>query len=325
MRIETRLTELLGIRLPIVEGGMQWVGRAELAAAVSNAGALGMVTARTQATPEDLLREIERTRALTDQPFGVNLTLSFAHQSVNYEGWLDAIVASGVRIVETAANDPRRILPRLKAAGITVIHKCTSVRHARAAERAGVDVISIDSFEAAGHCGEDDVGSMVMIPSVVRAVGVPVIASGGIWGGRAMAAALALGADGVNIGTRFMLTRECAIHDGIKQAFLAGTERDTVLIKRTLGHTARYFRNPVADEVLAMERRPGGATYDDLAELLAGQRNRKALESGDLQAGLVCASQVVGLCDDIPDCATLVARMVADCRQAFDEGRARFA
>jgi nitronate monooxygenase len=230
MRIKTRLTELLGIRLPIVEGGMQWVGRAELAAAVSNAGALSMVTARTQATPEDLLHEIERTRALTDQPFGINLTLSSAHQSVSYEGWLDAIIASGVRIVETAANDPRRILPRLKAAGITVIHKCTSVRHARAAERAGVDVISIDSFEAAGHCGEDDVGSMVMIPSVVRAVGV-------------------------NIGTRFMLTRECAIHDGIKQALLAGSERDTVLIKRTLGHTARYFRNPVADEVLAMVRR----------------------------------------------------------------------
>ncbi|CAJ95164.1 2-Nitropropane dioxygenase [Cupriavidus necator] len=322
--MKTRLTELLGIRYPIVKGGMQWIGRAPLAAAVSNAGALGMVTARTQPDPDELRREIDRTRALTDQPFGVNLTLSFAAQGVVYDDWVAAIVASGVKIVETAGNNPRPVIEAFKSAGITVIHKCTSVRHARAAERLGVDVISIDSFEAAGHIGDGDVGSMVMIPATVQAVNIPVIASGGIWGGRAMAAALALGAEGVNVGTRFTLTQECEIHENVKQMLLQGTELDTSLIKRTLGHTARYFRNPVADEVRSMEYRPGGATYEDLAHLLAGPRGRKALESGDVHAGLVCASQAVALIDDIPTCDELVSRMVAECRSALQASLNRF-
>ncbi|BDB29052.1 nitronate monooxygenase (plasmid) [Cupriavidus sp. P-10] len=323
--MKTRLTELLGIRYPIVKGGMQWIGRARLAAAVSNAGALGMVTARTQATPDELRREIERTRELTGKPFGVNLTLSFAAKGVTYDDWVAAIVDSGVKIVETAGNNPRPVIDAFKSAGVTVIHKCTSVRHAQAAERLGVDVISIDSFEAAGHIGDGDVGSMVMIPATVRAVKIPVIASGGIWGGRAMAAALVLGAEGVNVGTRFTLTQECDTHENVKQTLIKGSELDSILIKRTLGHTARYFRTVVSDEVLAMEHRPGGATYKDLAHLLAGPRGRQALESGDMTAGLICASQAVALIDDIPTCEELVARMVAECRSAVQASLGRFA
>jgi NAD(P)H-dependent flavin oxidoreductase YrpB (nitropropane dioxygenase family) len=316
--MKTRITELLGIRYPIVEGGMQWVGRAELAAAVSNAGALGMVTARTQATPDALRREIDRTRELTPHPFGVNLTLSLTAQDVSYDGWVDAIVRSGVGIVETAGNNPQAVIDQLKAHGIKVIHKCTTVRHALTAERHGVDAISMDGFEAAGHPGEDDVPLLVLLPAAKRALKLPVIASGGIADGRSMAAALVLGADGVNMGTRFMLTRESAVHDNVKRTLLGATERDTTLIKRSLRRTARYFTNPVAQEVVALERRPGGASYDELQHLLAGSRGRAALESGDTDAGLICASQVIGLIDDIPTCAELVARMVAECRAALN-------
>ncbi|MCY1222375.1 Nitronate monooxygenase [compost metagenome] len=206
-----------------------------------------------------------------------------------------------------------------------MIHKCTAVRHAVSAERMGVDVISIDSFEAAGHLGECDVPGMVMIPATVQAVKIPVIASGGVWGGRAIAAALALGAEGVNIGTRFKLTQESGIHENVKQTLVRGTELDTLLVKRTLGRTARYFRNAVSEEVLALERRPGGATYDDLADLLGGPRNRKALETGEVDAGLICASQAIALIDDIPTCEALVMRMMAECRSALRESLDRFA
>lgn len=316
--MKTRITELLGVRYPIVEGGMQWVGRAELAAAVSNAGALGMVTARTQRTPDDLRREIDRTRELTDKPFGVNLTLSLLAKDLTYDEWVDAIVQSGVKVVETAGNNPQPVIASLKEHDIKIIHKCTTVRHALAAERYGVDVISIDSFEAAGHTGEDDVPGMVMIPATTRTLKIPVIASGGIADGRSMAAALALGADGVNIGTRFMLTQESPIHENIKHALIAASERDTTHIKRTLKRTARFFRNPFAEKIVALERRPGGATYEDLKHLLSGPHNRAALESGDINAGLVCASQVIGLIDDIPTCAELVERMVAECRASLE-------
>ena len=316
--MKTRITDLLGIRYPIVEGGMQWIGRARLAAAVSNAGALGMVTARTLPTPDDLRREIDLTRELTDKPFGVNLTLAFASAGMSYDGWIDAIIDSDIKVVETAGNKPQAVVERLKAHGITVIHKCTSVRHALSAERYGVDVISIDGFEAAGHPGEDDVPGMVLIPAAMRALSVPVIASGGIADGRAMAAALALGADGINMGTRFMLTREAEIHDNIKQALVAATERDTILIKRTLKYTARFFTNAVSEEIVALERRPGGATFDDIKHLMSGVRGQAGLASGDANAGLICASQVIGLIDDIPSCAELIARMVADCRGALE-------
>ncbi|MDN6861057.1 nitronate monooxygenase [Pseudomonas sp. CAN2814] len=322
--MRTRLTELLGIRYPIVEGGMQWLGRARLAAAVSNAGGLGMVTARTQPTPDDLRREIDLTRQLTDQPFAVNLTLSYATQGVSYDGWIEAILGSGIRIVETAGNNPRAVVEKFKEAGVTVIHKCTSVRHALSAQRYGVDVISIDGFEAAGHPGEDDVPGLILIPAAVRQLDIPVIASGGIANGRSMAAALALGADGVNMGTRFTLTEEAEMHDGIKQALLAADERNTVLINRTLKYSARFFSNAITREILALEHRPGGATFEDLRPLMSGQRGRTGLVNGEIDAGLVCASPAIGLIDDIPSCAELIQRMVRECREALSEAQNKF-
>ncbi|SPB13766.1 nitronate monooxygenase [Caballeronia novacaledonica] len=315
--MKTRITELLGVKYPIVEGGMQWVGRAELAAAVSNAGAFGMVTARTQPSPEALLREIARTRELTSLPFGVNLTLSLTAQDVSYDGWIDAIIESGVKVVETAGNKPHAVIDRLKTRGIKIIHKCTSVRHALSAEQAGVDVISIDAFEAAGHPGEDDVPGMILFPAARRKLKVPMLASGGIADGKSMAAALVLGADGVNLGTRFMLTQESPIHDNVKRKLLASSELDTTLIKRTLKRTARFFSNAVTDEIVALERRPGGATYHDLQHLLSGTRGNAALAAGDIDGGLICASQVIGLVDDIPTCENAVSSMVADCRASL--------
>ncbi|MCY1396507.1 Nitronate monooxygenase [compost metagenome] len=322
--MKTRITELLGVDYPIVEGGMQWVGRAELAAAVSNAGAFGMVTARTQPSPDDLRAEIERTRQLTDKPFGVNLTLSMAVQDVDYSAWMNAIIESGVKVVETAGNNPAPVIAHFKEHGIKVIHKCTTVRHALSAERYGADIISIDGFEAAGHPGEDDLPLLVQLPAVLRQVTVPVIASGGIADGRGLAAALALGADGVNMGTRLMLTQESAIHENIKQRLLAANERETLLIKRTFKRTGRFFANAVTREIVTLEQRPGGATFDDLKHLLSGTRGRLALESGEIDDGLICASQVIGLIDDLPTCAELIARIVADCHAALSRSLAAF-
>lgn len=312
--MKTEVTRLLGIDYPIVQGGMQWVGLAELAAAVSNAGGLGILTALTQPTPEDLAREIERCRAMTDRPFGVNLTMLPAVKPPPYERYLDVIIDSGITIVETAGNSPRAFVERMKAHGIRILHKCTSVRHALSAERAGVDIISIDGFECAGHPGEDDIPGLILIPAAVRALRIPVIASGGIADGRGMAAALALGAQGVNMGTRFLCTREAPVHDGIKQALVAAGERDTNLILRSMRNTARVFRNAVSDEVVALEKRPGGAQFEEVRPLVAGQRGRAALESGDVQDGIVSAGMAIGLIDDIPSCDDLIRRMVADCR-----------
>ena len=312
--MKTRVTELLGIRYPILQGGMQWVGKAELVAAVSNAGGLGMVTALTQPTPELLAREIERTRSLTDQPFGGNLTILPSITPPPYSEYLQAIIEGGVQIVETAGNSPKDFIARMKAHGITLIHKCTTVRHALSAERNGVDIVSIDGFECAGHPGEDDVSGLVLIPLAVRALKIPVVASGGIADGRGMAAALALGAEGINMGTRFFATQEAPVHDNIKQALVAATERDTRLMFRTLNNTTRALRNAVSDEVVATEQRLGGCTFEDIRHLVAGARGRDALLSGDTQAGVIAAGQVVGLIDDIPTCADLIERMVAECR-----------
>lgn len=312
--MKTEVTRLLGIDYPIVQGGMQWVGLAELASAVSNAGGLGILTALTQPTPEDLAREIQRCRGMTDRPFGVNLTMLPAVTPPPYERYLDVIIDSGITIVETAGNSPRAFVERMKAHGIRILHKCTSVRHALSAERAGVDVISIDGFECAGHPGEDDIPGLVLIPAAVRALKIPVIASGGIADGRGMAAVLALGAQGVNMGTRFLCTREAPVHDAVKQALVAAGERDTNLILRSLRNTARVFKNAVSDEVVALERRPGGAGFEEVRPLVAGQRGRAALESGDVQAGVVSAGMVIGLIDDIPTCDELIRRMVAECR-----------
>lgn len=315
--MKNQITELFGIRYPIVQGGMQWVGTAEMAAAVSKAGGLGVLTALTQADPEALAREIARCRTLTDQPFGVNLTILPTAKPPPYAEYIEAIIQSGVRIVETAGSSPKEFTGRLKAAGVKVIHKCTSVRHALSAERNGVDVVSIDGFECAGHPGEDDVGGLVLIPLAVQALRIPVIASGGIADGRGVAAALALGAQGVNMGTRFCATLEAPIHHSIKEALVRASERETNLIFRTLHNTGRVLKNAVSDEVVATERRPGGCEFKDIHGLVAGARGRAALSSGEVDSGLVWAGQAVGLVHDIPSCGELLQRIMADCRSAL--------
>lgn len=312
---------MLGIRHPIVQGGMQWVGRAELAAAVSNAGALGTLTALTQPTPADLRREIQRCRSMTDQPFAVNLTILPAATPPPYAEYVDAIIDSNVRIVETAGNNPREFVQRFKASGITIIHKCTTVRHAISAERNGVDIVSIDGFECAGHPGEDDIPGLVLIPLATAALSIPVIASGGIGDGRGMAAALVLGAEGINMGTRFVATREAPVHPDAKAALVAANERDTRLIFRTLRNTSRVLRNAVSEEVVGIERRPGGCAFEDLRSLVAGVRGRHAWESGEIDAGVMTAGMVVGLINDIPSCRELIERTVAECSKALDRTR----
>lgn len=314
------MTELLGIRYPIVQGGMQWVGRAELSSAVSNAGGFGVLTALTQPDPEALRAEIARCRAMTDKPFGVNLTILPATNPPPYEAYLDAALDSGIRVIETAGRSPKEFIAKAKAAGAIIVHKCTSVRHALSAERAGVDAISIDGFEAAGHPGEDDIGGLVLFAAAARAVKVPLIASGGIGSGRGMAAALMLGAEGVNMGTRFCATKEAPIHDNIKRALLGASERDTNLIFRTLKNTGRVLKNQISDEVVSIENRPGGAVFADIQPLVAGARGRAALTGGNVDEGLVWASQVIGLIDDIPTCAELIERMISECRAAMLEG-----
>lgn len=312
--MKTKLTELLGIRYPIVQGGMQWVGYAELASAVSNAGGLGILTALTQPTPEALTKEIARCRSMTDRPFGVNITILPTINPPPYAEYLAAIIESGVKIVETAGNNPKDFIGKLKAANIKVLHKCTAVRHALSAERAGVDVVSIDGFECAGHPGEDDIPGLVLIPAAVKVLKIPVIASGGFGTGGGLAAALALGAEGINMGTRFMCTKEAPIHDGIKQAMVKATERDTNLIFRTMHNTARVLKNAVSNEVVSIERRPGGAKFEDVRHLVVGTRGREAMREGVVDGGIVSAGMVVGLIDDVPTCAELIDRIVADCR-----------
>lgn len=318
--MKTRITKLLGIRYPIIQGGMQWVGRAELASAVSNAGGLGVLTSLTQPTPEALASEIRRCREMTDKPFGVNLTILPSASPPPYEAYLDAAIDSGVKILETAGNNPKAFIEKAKAAGVKIIHKCTSVRHALSAERNGVDAISIDGFECAGHPGEDDVGGLVLFATAAEQVKIPLISSGGIANGRGLAAALMLGAEGVNMGTRFCATQEAPIHPNIKDALLAARERDTQLIFRTLRNTGRVLKNAIADEVVRLERRPGGCEFKDIQPLVAGARGRAALESGTVDHGLVWASQVVGLIHDIPTCAELIERMVSECRAALASG-----
>ena len=315
--MKTRITELLGTRYPVIQGGMQWVGTAELASAVSNAGGLGILTALTQPDPEALAREIARCRGMTDQPFGVNLTILPTVSPPPYADYIDVVIGSGVKVLETAGNSPKAFIEKLKRNGVRIVHKCTSVRHALSAERNGVDAVSIDGFECAGHPGEDDVSGLVLIPLATRALRIPVVASGGIADGRGMAAAMALGAEGINMGTRFCATVEAPIHEGIKQALVRASERDTQLIFRTLHNTGRVLKNAVSDEVVATERRPGGCEFADIQPLVAGRRGRAALQTGDVDAGLVWAGQVVGLVQDIPSCEALMQRIVRECRESL--------
>jgi NADH:quinone reductase (non-electrogenic) len=311
MAIRTRFTDLLGIDVPIVQGGMQWVGRAELAAAVSNAGALGILTALTQPTPDALRAEIERCRRMTNKPFGVNLTILPTVAPPPYAEYRKAIIESGVKIVETAGYNPGEHIEDLRAHGIKVIHKCTAVRHAVSAQKMGVDAISIDGFECAGHPGEDDIPGLVLIPAAADKVTIPMIASGGFGDGRGLAAALALGADGINMGTRFCATQEAPIHDNVKQYLVANDERKTALIFRKFRNTGRVGKNSVSDEVLEISARPDGK-FEDIAHLVRGVKGRELLETGNLDAGLVWAGQVQGLIHDIPTVAALIARIVAD-------------
>ena len=309
--LQTRFTQMFGVEHPVVQGGMQWVGRASLVSAVANAGALGFITALTQPTPEDLEKEIKRCRELTDKPFGVNLTILPALKPPPYAEYRQAVIESGVKIVETAGYNPQEHIAELKKHGIKVIHKCTAVRHAVKAEKIGADAISIDGFECAGHPGEDDVPGLILIPSAADKVSIPMIASGGFGDGRGLVAALALGADGINMGTRFMCTVESPIHRKIKEQIVANDERATDLIFRTLHNTARVAKNAVSQEVLTVERK-GGATIDDVRHLVAGQRGRAVYEDGDPDFGIWSAGMVQGLIHDIPTCAELVSRIVAE-------------
>ncbi|MFF0456204.1 NAD(P)H-dependent flavin oxidoreductase [Nocardia africana] len=306
--LRTRFTEMFGIEHPIVQGGMMHVGRAELVAAVANAGGLGFITALTQPTPDDLRREIERTRQLTDKPFGVNVTILPSINPPPYQEYVRAIIESGVTIVETAGSNPEPFLPYYKEAGIKVLHKCTSVRHALKAQKIGVDGVSIDGFECAGHPGEDDVPGLILIPAATRALDIPVIASGGFADARGLVAALALGADGINMGTRFLCTEESPVHRKVKEQIVAHTERDTQLIFRTMNNTARVADNEISRKVVEIEA--AGGTFEDVRDLVAGARGRRVFDEGDLDAGIWSAGQVQGLIDDIPTCAELISRIV---------------
>ena len=310
--IKTRITEMLGIDSPIVMGGMTGVGYGELVSAVANAGALGMITAHMYPTGQALFDEIAATRKRTDKPFGVNLTLLPSINPIPYDDYREAIIASGITVVETAGRAPTDHLPRLKQAGVTVIHKCTSVRHAVSAVRKGVDIISIDGFECAGHPGEDDVGLVVLLPATVDALpDTPIIASGGMADGRSLVAALALGADAVNMGTRFCATVEARIHENVKRRIVEATETDTVLVGRTLRNTARVAKNAVSLEVAEIQRDPT-KSFEDVRHLMAGARGReKVLRDGDIDGGIWTSGQSQALIHDIPTCAEVVANIMA--------------
>jgi NADH:quinone reductase (non-electrogenic) len=310
--IRTRFTELFGVEHPIAQGGMQWVGTAELVSAVANAGALGFLTALTQPTPEALSREIARTRDGTDRPFGVNLTVFPAIQPPPYEEYRQVIIESGVKAVETAGQHALDHLEAFQAAGIKVIHKCTSVRHAVSAERLGVDAISIDGFECAGHPGEDDIPGLILIPAAADQISIPMIASGGFGDGRGLAAAMALGADGINMGTRFCATIEAPIHDGIKRQIVANDERATELMFRSYRNTVRVARNMVSTEAVRIERE--GNPFEAIAHLVRGARGREGLINGDPDHGVWTAGLVQGLIHDIPTVQALVDRIVGEAR-----------
>jgi len=323
MALKTRITELLGIEHPVVQGGMMWVGRAELASAVSNAGGLGILTALTQPTPDALRHEIDRMRTMTDKPFAVNLTLLPSTNPPPYAAYRQAIIDSGVKIVETAGYKPQEHVDELKAHGIKVIHKCTAVRHALSAERMGVDAISIDGYECAGHPGEDDIPGLILIPAAADKVKVPMLASGGFGDGRGLAAALALGAEGINMGTRFCATKEAPIHENIKQFIVGNDERATNIIFRKFRNTARVAKNSVSDKVVEILARPD-SVFEDIRPLVSGVKGREGLENGDIDHAIIWAGQVQGLIHDIPSCEELVTRIVAEAEAIIKQRLAGF-
>ena len=310
--MKTRITELFGIEHPIIQGGMHYVGYAELASAVSNAGGLGLITALTQKTPALLAQEIARCREMTDKPFGVNLTFLPAVNAPDYPGYVKAIIEGGVKIVETAGNNPQKWLPTLKDAGIKVIHKCTSVRHALKAESIGCDAISVDGFECAGHPGEDDIPNFILLPRAADELKIPFVASGGMADGRSLVAALALGAEGINMGTRFIATKEAPVHQNVKDTIVAASELDTRLIMRGLRNTERVLISHATERVMAKERELGSAiTFADIAPELAGVYPR-IMQQGDMEAGVWSCGMVAGLIRDVPSVQELITRIMAE-------------
>ena len=321
--MKTRITELFGIEHPIIQGGMHYVGYAELASAVSNAGGLGIITGLTQPTPDDLAKEIARCHDMTDKPFGVNLTFLPAFTAPPYPEYIDAIIQGGVKIVETAGRNPAEHLPRLQQAGVKIIHKCTSVRHSLKAQSIGCDAVSVDGFECGGHPGEDDIPNMILLPRAAEELSIPFVASGGLANGRSLVASLAMGADGINMGTRFIATKEAPVHENVKQALVAATELDTRLIMRPIRNTERVLSNAAVEEILKIERAKAQAGetvgIDDVRHLVAGTQNRKVLQEGQMDAGAWSCGMVAGLIHDVPTCKELIYGLMAEAEALIRE------
>jgi NAD(P)H-dependent flavin oxidoreductase YrpB (nitropropane dioxygenase family) len=310
--VKTAITELFGIEHPIIQGGMHYVGFAELAAAVSNAGGLGIVTGLTLKTPQDLAAEIARCHEMTDKPFGVNLTFLPTVKSPDYPGYIDAIIDGGVKIVETAGRNPQEHLPKLQAAGCKIIHKCTSVRHSLKAQSIGCDAVSVDGFECGGHPGEDDIPNMILLPRAADELKIPFVASGGMADGRSLVASLAMGAEGINMGTRFIATKEAPVHENVKQAIVAASELDTRLVMRPLRNTERVLNNVAVERLLEKERDLGAELkFEDIIEEVAGVYP-KIMQTGEMDAGAWSCGMVAGLINDIPTCQELISRIMAE-------------
>jgi NAD(P)H-dependent flavin oxidoreductase YrpB (nitropropane dioxygenase family) len=324
MPFNTALTRQLGISIPVVQGGMQWVGYAELVAAVSNAGGLGILTALTQPTPEDLRKEIRKCRSLTKKPFAVNITLLPAIVPPDYSAYARVVVEEGVHIVETAGNSPGPVIEQLKKANTTILHKCTTIRHAKAAIKLGVDFLSIDGFECAGHVGEHDLTNFILLNRARQDLKVPFIASGGFADGYGLAAALALGAEGINMGTRFMCTVEAPIHINIKNAIVNAQETDTTLLLRRWKNTTRLFGNKVALQASKIEKESQSGDFKEVAPLVSGKKGRLVFLNGDVDVGVWTAGQVIGLIHDIPTCAELLARIEGEAVDAIEKTRSLY-
>ena len=323
--MKTAITEMFGIQHPIIQGGMHYVGFAEMAAAVSNAGGLGIITGLTQGTPEKLANEIARCRDMTDKPFGVNLTFLPTVSSPDYPGYVKAIIDGGVKVVETAGNNPASVLPYFKDAGVKVIHKCTSVRHALKAQSIGCDAVSVDGFECGGHPGEDDVPNFILLPRAADELEIPFVASGGIADGRSLVAALSFGADGINMGTRFIATKEAPVHENVKQAIVAATELDTRLVMRPLRNTERVLTNAAVERLITKEKELGSAIkFEDIIDEVAGVYPRIMI-NGEMEAGAWSCGMVVGLINDIPTCQQLVDDIMAQANAIIGERLAKIA
>jgi nitronate monooxygenase len=316
--LKTRITELFGIERPIVQGGLMWIARAELASAVANAGGIGFMTALTFPDAEGLRAEIRKCREMTGKPFGVNLTFLPSLRPIDYPAYITVCIEEGIKFIETAGRNPEPYMEQIKSTGIKVVHKCTSVRHAVKAEKIGCDVVSIDGFEAAGHPGEDDVTSLVLIPLTRDSISLPIIASGGFADGRGLVGALGLGADGMNMGTRFVATKEALVHENVKQALVDHGERDTRLIMRTLRNTERVLQNPTVDKVLEIESK-GDTKIEDLMPYVSGMVGKEMLDDGDMERGVLAAGQSVGLIRDIPTCQELLDRIMAEAEQIIND------